>query len=314
VNVAGINPHDEKARDNGLFIATHLPAVLTNDVAGTVIALGPGVTKYQIGDRVISHAGFFETTWPQSGLQEYAVNDIGAGCKIPDHMSNEEAAALPTNIIAPLFGLFDNVKGLGIPAPWSEEAKSFDYQSKTVLIIGGGSSCGKFAVQLAKLAGIGRIVVVGGPEDELKDYGATHVLDRHGGFDIVLERIRNVVGDDLEYAFDAVNPPDGQILGLNALSGTNKGKLARLVPTGPVDESKVIGKKLGFEVINVFGSSQANPELAYPFWERVPEFLVNGKIKPLKFVLKDGLTAENVNEVLDGYRDGVQIVKTHIWF
>jgi NADPH:quinone reductase len=314
VNVAGINPHDEKARDWGLFIAQHLPAVLTNDVAGTVVALGPGVTKYQIGDRIVSHAGFSGGNWSQSGLQEYAINDIGAGFKVPDNVTNEEAATLPTNIIAPLFGLFDNVRGIGIPAPWSEEAKSFDYKGITLLIIGGGSSCGKFAVQLANLAGIGRIVVVGGPEDELKQYGATHVLDRHGGFDVVLERIRNVVGDDLEYAFDAINPPPDQILGLNALSSTKKGKLARLLPTGPVDESKVVGKKAGFELISVFGSSQATPGLAYPFWERVPEYLTSGKIKTLNFVLKDGLTAENVNEVLDRYRDGARVVKTHIKF
>lgn len=30
VKVAGINPHDQKARDHGLFIAENLPAILTN--------------------------------------------------------------------------------------------------------------------------------------------------------------------------------------------------------------------------------------------------------------------------------------------
>lgn len=272
------------------------------------------MTKYQTGDRVLSHAGMTGASWTQTGLQEYAVNDIGAGCKIPDTVSSEEAATLPTAIIAPLFGLFGSVRGMGIPAPWSEEAKSFDYASKTVLILGGGSNCGKFAVQLAKLAGIGTIAVVGGPEDELQNYGATHVLDRHGGYDAVLDSIRKVVGDDLEYAFDAINPPDGQILGVNALSNTKRGKFARLLPTGPVDESKVIGKKLGFEIIDVFGISHVNPDLAYPFWERVPEFLSSGKIKTLKFVVKDGLTVDNVNEVLDGYKNGDRVVKTHIKF
>jgi NADPH:quinone reductase len=312
VDVAGINPHDQKARDLGLFISNLLPAVLTNDVAGTVVALGPGVTKYQIGDRVLSHAGFEGANWNQTGLQEYAINDIGAGFKIPEGVTSEEAATLPTNIIAPLFGLFSSSKGVGIPAPWSEEAKSFDYAGTSVLILGGGSNCGKFAVQLAKLAGIGKIIAVGGPEDELKGYGATHILDRHGGNDVVLEGIRAIVGDDLEYAFDAINPPTGQILGVNALSSTKKGKLARLLPTGPLDESKITAKKAGYELINVFGISQVLPELAYPFWERVPEFLSSGKIKPLNFVLKEGLTAEHANEVLDGYRDGARVVKTHI--
>jgi NADPH2:quinone reductase len=169
-------------------------------------------------------------------------------------------------------------------------------------------------VQLAKLAGLGTIVVVGGDEAELKGYGATHILDRHGEYSEVLERIRNVVGDDLQYAFDAVNTPTGQVLALNALSSTTKGKLARLVPRGPVDESMVVGKKAGFEVKDVLGSSQLNSQLAYPFWERVPDLLASGKIKPLKFVVKNGLTPENVNEVLDAYRDEKRVVKTHIHF
>jgi NADPH2:quinone reductase len=311
VTVAGFNPHDEKARGTGLFIAESLPAVLTNDVAGTVVALGPGVNKYQIGDRVLSHPGF-SGTYAQNGLQEYAVNDIGAGFKIPDSITDDEAVTLPTNIIAPLVGLFDGQNGLDIPAPWSEAAKSFDYRSTAVLIIGGGSSCGKFAVQLAKLSGVGTIVVVGGSEQELKSFGATDVLDRHGGDEAVLERIRKVVGDDLTRVFDAVNPPAGQILGLNALSSSKKGRMARLLPSGTVDETKVVGKQAGFDVVNVFGSSQIKPELAYPFWERVPDYLTSGKIKPLEFTVKEGLTAENANAVLDAYRDGAKVQKTHI--
>jgi NADPH2:quinone reductase len=297
VAVAGFNPHDQKARDYGLFIKDNLPAILTNDLAGTVVELGSGVTKYQVGDRVLSHAGF-DGTFTQNGLQEYALNDIGAGFKIPDGVTSEEAATLPTAIIAALFGLFSNEKGLGIPAPWT--------------VVGGGSSCGKFAVQIAKLAGIGKIVSVGGSEQELKVFGATDVIDRHGGYDVVLERIRGVVGDDLVYAFDAVNPPEGQLLGLNALSSTKKGKFARLLPTAPVEQSKVIGKKAGFDILDVFGVSQLNPQVAYPFWERVPEYLTSGNIKPLEFTLKYGLTAENANEALDAYKAGGRVVKTQI--
>ena len=55
-----------------------------------------------------------------------------------------------------------------------------------------------------------------------------------------------------------------------------------------------------------------NPQIAYPFWVLVPDFLTTGKIKPLKNASKNGLTAENVNEVLDGYRDGKKVIKTHV--
>lgn len=311
VSVAGLNPHDQKARDWGLFIKDHLPASLTNDIVGTVTKLGSAIPDgvVSVGDRVVSHGGFGDKI-NQNGLQEYAIADIGAFARVPDSISNDEAATLPTNIIAPLVALFVSLE---IPAPWTEAAKDFDYAGMTLLVLGGGSNCGKFGVQLAKLAGIGRIVVVGGPEQELESYGATHILDRHGGYDIVLKHIRDVVGDELVYAYDAINLPEDQPLGLNALSSTKKGLFARLRAMSPVDETKVVGKKAGFEVRNVFGSSQAHPELSRGFWERVPAWLEEGKIKPPPFVVKEGgLRQEMVNEVLDAYRAGIPVTKTHI--
>lgn len=308
VKVAGINPHDQESRDEGLFIKSSLPAVLTNDVVGTVTKLGEGVSGVAVGDRVVTHPVFFAGS-AQNGLQEFATADVGAFSKIPEGTSDDEAATLPTNVTAPLAALFDNLK---IPAPWSAEAKGFDYSGTTLLVVGGGSNTGRFGVQLAKLAGIGKIVVVGGNEAELKGFGATHVLDRHGGHDAVLARIREVVGDDLVYAFDSISPVEDQVIALNALSSSKKGALARLRPLGPVDETKVVGKKAGFEVRDVFGSSQLVPELAAGFWERLPGFLQEGRIKPTAFVVKQGLTAENVNEVFDAYRDKKAVKKTHI--
>ena len=309
VKVAGLNPHDQKARDSGLFIADSLPAILANDVAGTISAVGSSVTKLKVGDRVVSHAGFAPGS-AQNGLQEYAVADSDFTVKIPDAFSFDDGASLPTNIIAPVVALFDSSQ-LGIPAPWTEEAKAFDFAGTTLLVVGGGSSCGKFAVQLAKLAGIGKVVVVGGKEDELRSFGATHIIDRHASDDELLERIRAVVGDDLIYALDAINLPKGQLIGLNALSSHKRGKFARLVPR-PVDETKIVGKHAGYEIKNVFGSSQAKPEVCRPFWELTPRYLEEGRIIPLKSVAVQGLNAANVNQVLDLYRDGKPVTKTHI--
>ncbi|CAJ2511287.1 Uu.00g069120.m01.CDS01 [Anthostomella pinea] len=307
VTVAGLNPHDQKARDMGLFITGHLPAVLTNDVVGRVSQLGDGVTGVAIGDRVVAHAAI-DAPWLQTGLQEYTLAYAGCWAKLPDSVSDDEAATLPTNIIAPLVALFHLLR---LRAPWDADAASAN-ASATLLVVGGGSNCGRFGVQLAKLAGVGRIVVVGGDEAELRRLGATHVLDRHGGYDAVLARIRAVVGDDLVFAFDAVNPNEGQLLALNALSSHKRGALARLVPLGPVDETRVLNKTAGFEVRNVHGMSHAFPDLAAPFWERVPGYLEAGKITPLGFVVKEGLMPENVNVVLDAYRDGKRVTKTHV--
>jgi len=310
VTVAGLNPHDEKARDTGLFIADKLPAVLANDVVGIVTALGSGVSTRRVGDRIVGHSGMVPG-WLQTGLQEYVVLDVPFTAVIPKGISDDEAATLPTNIIAPLVALFNDESGLGIPAPWTKEAEDFDYKGKTLLIVGGGSNCGKFGVQLAKLAGIGKIVVVGSKrsEEEVKRYGATHVLYRDT--EDVLGQIREIVGDDLVYAYDAVNPPEGQLLALNALSNHKKGKLARLLPR-PIDESRIKGKTAGFEIKNVFGLSHVRPDLCAPFWERVPGYLESGKIIPLSFQAVEGLDADKVNRELDKYRDGEAVQKIHV--
>lgn len=156
-------------------------------------------------------------------------------------------------------------------------------------------------------------MVVGGSEDELKSYGATHVLNRHGGDASVLERIRNVVGDDLVNALDAINPPAEQHLAISALSSSKKGRLARLrASNGATDESKIIGeKRAGYDLRNVLGSSHIKAETVKPFWDRVAECLKDGSLVLLKYDVVDGLDEEKVNELLDRYRDGETVVRTH---
>lgn len=306
VSVTGINPHDQRMRDTGLLIADSLPAILTNDVVGIVTALGAEVSNFALGDRVVSQSLVTDST--QSGLQEYAVLDADFAAKVPDSLSDDDAAELPTNAVTSALALFDNTL-LGFPAPWSRKQ---NLQDTTLLIIGGGSNCGRFGVQLAAAAGIRRIVVVGGDESELRSYGVTHVLDRHGSDDEVLARIRDVVGDELLYAYDTVNMPDKLHLAINALSSTKKGKVARLIPIGDPDDTKINSKKDGYDFLNVFGYPRARVEVGKPFWEHLPQLLQERKIKPTKsVVVEKGLDADKVNAVLDAYRDGRKVVKTH---
>lgn len=311
VRIAGPNPHDQLARDVGLYVEEILPAVVTNDVVGVITALGENVTGFSTGDIILGQANF-EKGSPQSGLQEYAVLDADFSAKIPTTISGDEAASLPTNSTTGVIALFHE-NNLSLPAPWTPEAASFNYPNQAILIIGGGTSCGKFGVQLASLAGFGTIVVVGGPEADLKSLGATHVLDRHLQYETLLEQIRAIVGDDLLYAYDTANPPEGQILAINALSCIHRGKFARLLPIGPVDESQVAAKENGYDMFDLFGSAHAHPELSREYFKRLPSLLLDGKIKPGRFVVveENGLDPDKVNTLLDKYRDYAPVVKTH---
>lgn len=303
-----VNPHDQKSRDTGLFTKDSLPAVLANDVVGEIVKLGPHSTRdYQVGDHIFAQSNAIAGI-DHGGLQEYCLLDVEYSCKVPSNINDDQAATIPTNMIAPYIAFFTPVLGLVIPE--TDAAKAFDFKPLSLLVVGGGSNCGKFGVQLAKWAGIGQIIVVAGKDNEaqLKQLGATHVIDRHGAD--VLGEIRKLTGDDLIYAYDAVNRDN--TLAVAALSNTKKGTLATLVHGQP-DTAKIGEKKAGYEVKGVFGLSMAYPEAAGLFWRKfMPEWLESGAVSPLDYKVIEGLNADKVNAVYDNYRDGMPQSKVHV--
>lgn len=311
VSVAGLNPHDQKGRDIGLFTKDSLPAVLGSDVVGVVTLLGESATRFKVGDRIFGQASVAPGSTSKA-LQQYAVLEEDFASIVPEGVSEDEAATIPTNLVAGLVGFFDREQGLGLPIPWNWNESNTSLTTSSILIMGGGSNCGRFATQLAKLVGFGTIVVVGGKTKELEEFGATHVVDRHGEHESMLQRIRNIVGDDLLYAFDAANGPNDQHLAINALSNSKQGTLSRLQwSRGTVDTSKIYPKNAGHVLKDVLGFSHSHQDISIPFWRHIATLLVAGKVRPLNFVTEKGLDAEKVNELLDRYRDGEAVTQTH---
>lgn len=58
-------PHDTYGRDFGLFIEQHLPFVPGSNIVGIVSKLGPGVTRYAVGDHIYGQ-GDPKATIPRS--------------------------------------------------------------------------------------------------------------------------------------------------------------------------------------------------------------------------------------------------------
>lgn len=316
ITVAGLNPHDAKSRDDGLSIKGSLPAVLASDIAGHVVHVGPNVTHFKQGDHIFGQALLAITStetkvpphpnYDTQGLQEYAIMDTRFSAKVPPAYTDAELATLPTNLVTATVALFDST-GFNIPAPWDPAALEFNYREASILIIGGGSNTGKFAIQLAAITGIGKLLVVASlkSEADLKALGATHVIDRTKPGTQIAADVRRLVGDNLIYALDTINAPEDQYIGVEALSNTKTGKFARLRPRGPVDESKLSAKKpLGFETLNILGASNARPATSVPLWERVSGLVAEGKINPTSFQVIKGLDLDEVNKTLDGYSNG----------
>jgi NADPH2:quinone reductase len=99
VTVGGLNPHDQKGRDLGLFIKDSLPAILGSDVVGIVSSLGDGANRFKIGEKVFGQASLVPGS-AFKALQEYAVLDEDFAARVPEGVSDDEAATLPTNLLA----------------------------------------------------------------------------------------------------------------------------------------------------------------------------------------------------------------------
>ncbi|KAJ4148151.1 hypothetical protein LMH87_002633 [Akanthomyces muscarius] len=311
VTSAGLNPHDQKARDKE-HLFTGQPLVLAHDVVGKIIQTGScQATTFTTGDHVFGMSTFNPNLVNDSGgLQQYAVLDGRYVAKVTDAgLTDDEAATIPVNSVVAAVAVFD-ASGLGIPAPFSAAAGSFDYASQSLVVIGGASNCGRFVIQLAKFVGIGRIVAVAAASNtnELKSLGASHVVDRHASD--VVQRVRKIVGDDLVYAVDTVNYGPHQALGVAVLSNTKKGVLAVLLPTnGDLDEHVKSSKKMGFERHFVYGGSNNYPDLMKQYWKHLPVWIRNGHVKPASSSVIYGLDPNQVNECLDKYRDGTATVR-----
>ena len=151
---AGISPTDLALRAGYLKDAIPLPpdAVLGFEAAGTVDAVGPGVTGTSAGDAVTA------LLFSLGGYAEYAVASIWT--RKPDTVSWIDAAALPASAEAAAGVL----RQLNVTS------------GETLLLFGGGGSVGVIATQLAVARGIKVISAVGEQDETLaRELGATPV-------------------------------------------------------------------------------------------------------------------------------------------
>lgn len=111
------------------------------------MAIGSEVTKFQVGDRVVSDTPVYskrETKY--GGWQKYVVGKEGISAKI-GQASFDQAVALPFPLQTAVGALHVY---LGMPLPGQASAST---EKEKVLIWGAGGSVGGYAVQYAKSVG-----------------------------------------------------------------------------------------------------------------------------------------------------------------
>ncbi len=161
VAATSFNPVDDGIRGGylqGPFPVTlpHIPGI---DVAGTVDALGEGVTDVQVGDDVI---GFLPMV-ADGAAAEYVIAPAEVLAPAPTSIPLPDAAALPMVGLTAWQALFDDA---GLTA------------GQRVLINGAGGAVGGYAVQLAKRAGA-HVIATASPRssERVRSAGADEVID-----------------------------------------------------------------------------------------------------------------------------------------
>ncbi|KAG1844072.1 chaperonin 10-like protein [Suillus subalutaceus] len=266
IHSAALNPVDYKIKDMGLFV-TDYPAVVGMDIAGIVEEVGEGVDNFRKGDRVFI---------------EHIV--IHIPFQIPSSESFDSAATVPLGLDTALVGLYGNHFGAGLTPPW---AKSVGESKKPIVILGGSSSVGSYAIQLARLSGFYPIITTASPSNEelVRKYGATHFFDRNLSGKQLKAAISKITDSPIGIVYDAISLPETQSVGWELLA--NNGTLV-LTLAGSVKEDEGKGRK----VISTFGvpHTPQNVELCSSSWAVVEKWLLEGAIKPNKYeVLPNGL-------------------------
>jgi NADPH:quinone reductase-like Zn-dependent oxidoreductase len=160
------------ARVGGLFRPRR--KVLGSDIAGVVVAVGDGVTRFGVGDAV-----YGDILTMTGGFAEYAVASEHALAPKPAELTFAQASTLPQSGAIALQAV--------------ARAKAGD----RMLINGAGGGTGAFAIQLAGAAGI-RVTGVdnAGKLDFMRELGAEEVIDyraddftRSGPFDLVVDLV-----------------------------------------------------------------------------------------------------------------------------
>jgi len=113
---------------------------------------------------------------------------------------------------------------LDLPSPFEVESG----RKRTLLIWGGASSIGQYAIQFAKLGGL-HVITTASPKnfDLLKGLGADEVFDYRD--ENVVEKIRAATGNALDMAFDTISQGETQKQVTGAI-GNEGGKVAAILP------------------------------------------------------------------------------------
>ena len=262
VKAAGVNRPDVLQRQ-GLYPAPKGASDLLGlEVAGTVVALGPGATRFKPGDEVVALAN-------GGGYAEFCVAPEEITLPKPPGLSFTEAAALPETVFTVWHNIFE--RGELKPGQW-------------LLVHGGTSGIGTTAIQMAKLFGAHVIATVGSAAkvEACRKLGADRAVNYHE--EDFVEAVREATGGrGANVILDMVGGP---YIERNLRAAADEG---RIVQIAFLEGSKVEINlmRLMLRRLTLTGSTlraqglEAKARMARGIEEHVWPLIAAGKFKPV---------------------------------
>ncbi|CAI8819379.1 NADP-dependent oxidoreductase [Pseudomonas sp. IT-P395] len=184
VKAAGVNGIDWKIREGQVrnAFALPLPIVLGAEMAGVIEAVGPGASRFSVGDRVMAAMGAL------GAYAEFVTVNEASLSLTPEALDDIHAAAMPVAAVA----------------AWNSLHHAGPIRAgQRILIHGAAGGLGAYAVQYAKRAGAEVFATAGTADlDYVRSLGADSVIDYQS------QRFENIV-HPIELVLDYVG---GEVL------------------------------------------------------------------------------------------------------
>ena len=237
VHATSVNPVDTKRR-KGLFGGT-LPMIVGGDVAGVVVEVGSQVTGFTVGDRIMANGA-------RTYAEVVSVNPNRA-VKLADHVSFEEAAAIPLT---------------GQTAYEAIIKRGHVSKGDRVLIHAGAGGVGSLAIQLAKIKGA-HVSATAGPDNQelLKSLGVDQPINYREK-----EFAKELNG--MDFVLDTLG---GDVLKQSMLVLKERGRLLSIVEEP--DQKRAEEKQINADFFSMSPTSQG--------LEALNRWLTDGKLKPI---------------------------------
>jgi alcohol dehydrogenase len=247
-----------------VFAKRKLPLIVGAEAAGEIAAVGPGISEFRIGDRVVMYGaltcgvckacreGRDNLCEKVSGILGFHVDGFARDLlnmparlviPVPDGVSMRDAACAPIAFSTVEHMLFDNAKL---------------QPGETILVHAAGSGIGSVAIKMAKAIGCTVITTVGDDEkaEKAKAIGADHVINyRTDRFEGVVRKITAKKGVDVVFEHVGAETFNGSLLSLKrggrlVTCGSTSG------PSATINLMQLFQQQ--YRIIGSFGASLRN--------------------------------------------------------